>query len=299
MNFSVFLILCLLNNLEAKGSVKSILRSSIQTCKTEIENGNQINIEKSDKKILKKLRLKYELNARKGFAIISGGFPTCGCTCSVESAVFKSKDSSYTNLINEKWSCSYKRKSFSNKKINHLIPIQAQQFTGINTLKKKDFKNFYLDVKPPKIGTTIEVELKLTPLGMTPKNCHNQFCFEISQDTSKLFEFDEKTLKNISLKSLLALKEKKYQSIEKSDLELIKLSYPKDKATDTALNRLSFQTQKIYKVYESYKKIKYSSALFTWNRNKKSFEFYKSSKLNDHGTFQDFIRQSEYWLALC
>ncbi|MTB53108.1 hypothetical protein [Lewinella sp. W8] len=245
-------------------------------------------------------------DARNGYLHVSGGWPTCGCSCASTVGAYRNDRGEYTLLQMDEANCSWDRKLSSNRDIWSVLPEEfgLKDFVGRELALDLDDPTFFLSVEIPRKGTDTEVSLKLIPLGLEleaagPIVTEYGEGGNISQHQpiSEIATFARSLSDDEALTSILNGDFAELAEVDKRAFSrLIGDSYGQF-ATEESLRET---LQRLRDKYELYFRVKYQKIVLGWDRQQSRF-FVKKRVPAASGTksFRQFLIEAEYWAVMC
>lgn|GEM_PF-5787171 len=124
-----------------------------------------------------------------GYLHIEGSYPTCGCRCAATAAAFQTASGDYRILSYEAWSCSGAT-SLSGDDWATTLPEGLRAELAPDLAGWKGEAVFYLEAKLPRRGTTVDLKVRLLPLGVH-LTCPFGICSVASEALAKFDELDD------------------------------------------------------------------------------------------------------------
>lgn len=272
-------------NSSAQKSLKKILWKSVDSCYNEIkEDGGNF------------IELKEDIS--NGYLRVHGFTGTCGCGCFKEVAAFKTVKGNFVTLVRENNACYFSYKIASNKNLQDIFPKEVSISTFIS---KVDASRFYFDIKPPQNGTKVTLTIKPIPLGV--ENI-NKTPFDYKTNTKiENFQFFQNFVHKIKDGSTLDfILKKNYTAINKKELSLINEKIKLESRYDSKnwnLEKISSKLAKLYKIYQDFESRNYDAFILDWNREFGKFYIKKRIKKQKSITFLQFLKETNFWRAIC
>ncbi len=250
-------------------------------------------------------------DSKNGYLMVSGGWPTCGCSCSSTVGAFKNSPGEYVFVQKETYLCSWEKKISSNRPLDEILPADFGITTfGVNKkYAATEYASFFLDVEIPQYGTETVVNLQLIPLGILVES-KNPIVYAYSESKPDeeggasqavfLNKIKELVSDLKSDKTLQLLLEKDFEQITEEDRKRI------DKIVGTgnwddfeSIDELSDRLKLLKRTYDIWNSLEYRSLILGWD--KAESRFYIKKKVGSSGkmSFKQFLIESEYWLPMC
>ena len=230
-----------------------------------------------------------------GYVETSGGtsLPPSMDECKAKAAAFKDAKGKYTYVKYEESSCQYYEESTASRNIKDVMPegFGLDSFVG-NHVEKPSTSSFLLTFDIPKIGTEMDIHLKILPFGLAPNDV-NSLTYK---ETRKVLEFEKLTrcfreiATQVNNASLLLAAEGKYDKIPPKqklifDKELKARSYNED-----SLKQILLIAKDLKKMYDIYSSLECVQMTLKWNKRTARFEIKsKGPKPPAYSTFKEFL----------
>lgn len=258
----------------AQQSLKKLLWKSVEPCYSQLdEEGDEIRTTED----------------------IKNGYLKISSSCETSVAAFKTQEGNYTTLVRYKDLCNFIYKINSNEKLQNILPPNINLSTfipeGNSTL-------FYFDIEPPQKGTDIIVTLKPVPFGI--KNITRN-PFEYSGYTESFQFFQSLVHKIKDGRTLDFILKKNYKAIRKKEMSLItsEIGEKSPNNRDWSLATVSTKLNKLYKIYQDFESRQYDAFVLGWRRKSGKFYIKKKIKKQKSVTFLQFLKENDFWMAIC
>lgn len=241
-------------------------------------------------------------DSKNGYLKISGGWPTCGCSCSSTIGAYKNSEGEFIFLQSDMVLCNWERRISSNKDLKNIFPenFGINNFTSQQTDWKNDYSIFYLDVEIPRIGTDTKVKLELIPFGLFPQG-ENPICIEYKQEkTNKSLHGIRNVAKKMSDENTLNyLLNGSFEKISSADNQLISKEIGTDDSRFKSIEEIQEYLLLLKSVYDLSCRLKTNELLLGWNRNESRFFIKGEGDKLPQKSFIEFLIDNKYWSWMC
>ena len=213
--------------------------------------------------------------------------------CEAKAAAFKDAKGKYTYVKYELYYCRYYEESTASRDIKDVMPegFGLDSFVGHHVEKPSTF-SFLLTFDIPKIGTEMDIHLKILPFGLAPNDVNGL----TYKETRKVLEFEKLTrcfreiATQVNNATLLLAAKGKYDEIPPKqklifDKELKARSYNED-----SLKQILLIAKDLKKMYDIYSSLECVQMTLKWNKQTARFEIKsKGPKPPAYSTFKEFL----------
>jgi len=280
---------------QTTSSLSKMLWSRVENCHSMFEDMNddgKPDFEKID-------------DSKNGYLKISGGWPTCGCSCSSTVGAFKNQKGEYVLLQSDEVLCSWEKNNSSNKVLKDILPVNfgIKSFISQQIIDKVNKSIFYLDIEIPRVGTDTKVKIELIPFGLKAEG-NEIICYEYRENEQ-----------NSNCKSLYRLKDIANDIKDNNTIELL-LSGDFDKISQTDNNVINkaigndfsrFESKEeiqlylieLKQIYDIYLMLESMELILGWNRQESRFFIKEKGDKPEKVTFKGFLSRNNYWSPMC
>ncbi|MBR3072942.1 hypothetical protein [Fibrobacter sp.] len=213
--------------------------------------------------------------------------------CEAKAAAFKDAKGKYTYVKYDLYYCRYYEESTASRDIKDVMPegFGLDSFVG-HHVEKPSTVSFLLTFDIPKIGTEMDIHLKILPFGLAPNDVNGL----TYKQTRKVSEFEEPLLRfreiadHVDNATLLLAAEGKYDKIPPKQKQIFdntikEFGYGKVSTKDILL--IANDLKKMYDIYSSLECVQMT---LKWNKQTARFEIKsKGPKPPAYSTFKDFL----------
>lgn len=258
----------------AQKTLKKLLWNSVESCYSQLDNVDNIEIIED----------------------VKNGYLKVSAFCETSVAAFKTKEGNFTTLVQYKDLYNFTYKIKSNKKLQDIIPKKINLLTFI---PDGNISLFYFDIVPPKKGTDIIVIVKPTPFGI--KNVKKSpFIYSTREGIENFVFFRDIVPKIKDSKTLKFILNKNYNAITKEDFNLISNNIGKGSVNykDWTWGVVSSKLKKLYTIYQNFESRSYDAILLGWNKSIGKFYVKEKRKKKKAISFKQFLNNNSYWAAI-
>ena len=226
--------------------------------------------------------------------------------CEAKAAAFKDAKGKYTYVKYEQYYCRYYEESTASRDIKDVMPegFGLDSFVG-HHVEKPSTVSFLLTFDIPKIGTEMDIHLKILPFGLAPNDVNGLTYKQTRKDS----EFGEPLLRfreiatHVDNATLLLAAEGKYDKIPPQQKQIFdntintikEFGYGKVSTKDILL--IAKDLKKMYDIYSSLECVKMT---LKWNKQTARFEIKsKGPKPPAYSTFKEFLTDVEFGIGRC
>ncbi|CAN0603043.1 unnamed protein product, partial [Ectocarpus sp. 12 AP-2014] len=186
-------------------------------------------------------------------------------------------------------------------KLEDILPVGFGIHEFMRDSLTTSFENpiFYAQVLVPRKGTDTRVKLAVVPFGLRPKGngllCYSYDETNVNQKPLyKLLGFAKNIQNEESLNQLLS---GDYNAIPPMDKKQLDSYIAEDsfRSMDEIRNHLIT----LKKIYDVYLRIAHEEITLSWNRKAGRFDIKDKGTSPTTLTFQEFLIQQRYWMAMC
>lgn len=277
------------------GPLSEILWSRVKPCLSMFEDVNDDGIPDFDKVD----------DSRNGYLSISGGWPTCGCSCSSTVGAYKDDQGNYTILQSDQASCSWERTISSNRSLKDILPegFGVSSFSSGEILTTSTGARFFVDFEIPRIGTDTKVKIELVPFGLKPEG-DELICYEYKQSIDRNKPVSLSRLKDIAediqnTETLDLLLAGDLNSISSADNKVILKAIGNDDSRFKSRDELRKALAELKETFDIYKRLDVSELILGWDKGRSKFYIKEKRTAGKYITFRDFLTNGEYWSPTC
>ena len=237
-----------------------------------------------------------------GYVETSGGtsLPPSMDECKAKAAAFKDAKGKYTYIKYEETSCNYYEESSASRDIKDVMPVgfSLDSFVGYH-VEKPSSSSFLLTFDIPKIGTEMDIHLKILPFGLAPNDV-NGLTYKATGEINKKFghmSFEARRCfreiaAHVDNATLLLAAEGKYDEIPPKQKQIFdntikEFGYGKVSTKDILL--IAKDLKKMYDIYSSLECVQMT---LKWNKQTARFEIKsKGPKPPAYSTFKEFLKK--------
>lgn len=280
---------------QTTNSLSKILWSRVQTCYSMFEDMDDDGIpdfESID-------------DSKNGYLKISGGWPTCGCSCSSTVGAYKNEAGRYIILQSDKALCSWERKVSSNTDLKEILPDDFGINSFISGEISEKFANpiFLVDFEIPRIGTDTKLTIELVPFGLRPDG-NELLCFEYKEkerynnckSIHRIGDIAEDIQEIGTLDYLLT---GDFDKISQADNVVIEKAIGDDDSRFQSKEEIQQYLRELKKAYKVYILIESTELTLGWNRQDSRFFIKEKGNKPNRLTFKDFLIKNKYWGPVC
>ena len=216
--------------------------------------------------------------------------------CEAKAAAFKDAKGQYTYVKYDLYYCRYYEESTASRDIKDVMPegFGLDSFVG-HHVEKPSTVSFLLTFDIPKIGTEMDIHLKILPFGLAPNDVNGL----TYKQTRKVSEFEKplrcfrEIAQDVDNATLLLAAEGKYDKIPPQqkqrfikEIKVIKES-GNGKVSIKDILLIANDLKKMYDIYSSLECVQMT---LKWNKQTARFEIKsKGPKPPAYSTFKDFL----------
>ena len=238
-----------------------------------------------------------------GYVETSGGtsLPPSMDECKAKAAAFKDAKGKYTYVKHEETSRDYYEESSASRDIKDVMPVgfSLDSFVG-NHVEKPSTFSFLLTFDIPKIGTEMDIHLKILPFGLAPNDV-NGLTYKTTGKINKKFghmSFEARRCfreiaAHVDNATLLLAAEGKYDKIlpkQKQIFDNTIKDYSNRNVSTTEILLIAKDLKKMYDIYSSLECVQMK---LKWNKQTARFEIKsKGPKPPAYSTFKEFLKKA-------
>ena len=296
--FKLLFTILIASNLssQSKSPLSKLMWKQVKTCYSNLEDMDEDGEIDFDELID---------DSKNGYLKISGGWPTCGCTCENTVGAFKNNKGQYTLIKKDSWGCSWINRITSNRNLRTVFPTSIEH----NGFFEKEIDNdtnkasFYIDIEIPRKGTDTKVSIHTIPFGLSIKS-KSIVSFGYYQDSDNgnyksiyyLRDIVKKTNDTSVLNHIL---NNDFEKISEVNNNIISKYIGNDDSRFNSMEDLSITLNHIKKVYEEYNQIQHKWLILGWDREKGNFYIKEKGPKPQKISFIEFLIEKRYWSAMC
>lgn len=295
MKYFYLIIILLSNSISNAQNLSELLWSLTESCnESSLEPYIELGIERPTN--LKDYCSDCIDDAKNGYLLIKGSWPTCGCGCEVEVGAYKNSNGKYSILSFNTWTCEQTSFLNSNVPIDSILPshLSLKTFAPKSTFDSVSY--FYLNVKIPRVGTDTKSTIKMYPIGMVGKGNDG---LAIKEHSPKLISRNLKYIIDaLSEYELHLFLYNELYEIDKKikDKVISKISTREDNLT---LEKFTEYLKYIESIYNQYNQLEYTQIIMSWNRLTGRFEIKEKLSPPKKMSLESFIKESEFYSPNC
>ncbi len=244
-------------------------------------------------------------DSQNGYLMISGGWPTCGCSCSSAVSAYKNQEGKYIILQSDKVLCSWERRIYSNKELKEILPISfgINSFISGQITEKISYPVLFLDFEIPHIGTDTKVTIELVPFGLKPDG-NELYCFEYKENggysnCKSIYRIADIAQEIKDDNTLDYLVKGDFDKISKSDNNIILKAIGDDDSRFKSKEEIQQYLRELKKIYNIYLMLETTELTLGWNRQDSKFFIKDKGNKPDKLVFKDFLIKNKYWSPMC
>lgn len=282
-----------------KEGLSHIVSECYQAWKAETEGGEK---DENGKPIEEYGKIEYDLP--NGYVETSGGWPTCGCGCEAKAAAFKQSNGKYLYVSYEEWNCQdYGKSSFyafgegdfhDVDDFIFLMPenFGIESFAGYKVEKPQNY-SFQVLFDIPKVGTEMNVRLRVLPIGSLP-NEENGLTYQSKQGfiddqivTSGAWSVASKFSNDI----LLQIANGNYDKLSAADKKEINniVSSSSSNGRKATASEVALCLSDLKTMYDIYMSLECVSIKLKWNKQTSRFEIKSKGEKPKQCSFKEFL----------
>lgn len=288
----LFLLIPVFSFAQTQNSLSEILWSRVTSCYSMFEDMDDDGVPDFS-----------EIDdSKNGYLQISGGWPTCGCSCTSTVGAYKNSTGDYTLLQSDEMNCDWARKVSSNKEMSTILPdgFGINSFASLPIVEKSDSPLFFIDFEIPHVGTDTKVKIELIPFGLFPEG-EQIICFEYKQEeTQKSLRGISNIAKNLTDDNTINhLLNGDFNKINSSDNKLIINEIGTDNSRFVSMQEIQKYVKKLKQIYDVYTILDTNELTLGWNRIESRFYIKEKGKKLSKTSFKEFLVENVYWGWLC
>ena len=238
-----------------------------------------------------------------GYVETSGGtsLPPSMDECKAKAAAFKDAKGKYTYVKHEETSCDYYEESSASRDIKDVMPVgfSLDSFVGKHVEKPSTF-SFLLTFDIPKIGTEMDIHLKILPFGLAPNDV-NGLSYKATGELNKKFShlsFDARSCfreiaTQVENATLLLTAEGKYDEILPKQKQIFDNTIKDYSNRNVSTKDLLLIAKDLKKMYDIYSSLECVQMTLKWNKLTARFEIKsKGPKPPAYSTFKEFLKKA-------
>lgn len=220
--------------------------------------------------------------------------------CEAKAAAFKDAKGKYTYVKYEETSCNYYEESSASRDIKDVMPVgfSLDSFVGYH-VEKPSTSSFLLTFDIPKIGTEMEVHLKILPFGLAPNDV-NGLSYKATGEINKKFghmSFEarrcfKEIAAHVDNATLLLAEEGKYYKIPPQQKQIFDNTIKEFGNGKISTKDILLIANDLKKMSDIYSSLECVQMTLKWNKQTARFEIKsKGPKPPAYSTFKEFLKK--------
>ena len=218
--------------------------------------------------------------------------------CEAKAAAFKDAKGQYTYVKYDLYYCRYYEESTASRDIKDVMPedFGLDSFVG-HHVEKPSTVSFLLTFDIPKIGTEMDIHLKILPFGLAPNDVNGL----TYKQTRKVSEFEKPfrcfraIAQDVDNATLLLAAEGKYDKIppQQKQIFIKEIKVIKESGNGKVSTKdILLIAKDLKKMYDIYSSLECVQMTLKWNKQTARFEIKsKGPKPPAYSTFKEFLNQ--------
>lgn len=216
--------------------------------------------------------------------------------CEAKAAAFKDAKGKYTYVKYELYYCRYYEESTASRDIKDVMPegFGLDSFVG-HHVEKPSTVSFLLTFDIPKIGTEMDIHLKILPFGLAPNDVNGL----TYKETRKESEFEEPLSRFVEIAqyvdnaTLLLAAEGKYDEIPPKQKQIFDNTIKDYSNRNVSTTDILLIAKDLKKMYDIYSSLECVQMTLKWNKQTARFEIKsKGPKPPAYSTFKEFLTKN-------
>jgi len=237
-----------------------------------------------------------------GYVETSGGtsLPPSMDECKAKAAAFKDAKGKYTYIKYEETSCNYYEESSASRDIKDVMPVgfSLDSFVGYH-VEKPSTSSFLLTFDIPKIGTEMDIHLKILPFGLATNDV-NGLTYKATGEINKKFghmSFEARRCfreiaAHVDNATLLLVAEGKYDKIPPQQKQIFDNTIKEFGNGKVSTKDILLIAKDLKKMSDIYSSLECVQMTLKWNKQTARFEIKsKGPKPPAYSTFKEFLKK--------
>ncbi len=267
-------------------TIEELLKKGIKTC-NDLFDGERPQ--------------EYVFDKKNAYAHVAGGYPTCGCPCSSTTTVFVGAGKQRNQWTYETEGCNQIFKNTSNQDLKKILPLDLLKEFGLNKKAAPSYGVFYVEPTLPQKGTTVSLEIKVTPLGIM-EECGSPICLSLPGGSLErkvsLVDYLKEWFKKPEAASMAKVYLEKNKIPEEISKELIEFEVSRYSNRKPSAEKVLKDLKYVQNIYEMSQSLQFSKIDLRWNKKKNQFEIKKKYPIKKK-SFKDFFKEQEFESPKC